>query len=196
MRWFCNVTHLVSGRAQIGTCPWSLAPFPLRQIPQLIERECACEGIQLMGYEWENHFCIQGAWPILKLEMSTEVMTVWNGSERKTMAVSETTRTTVCQWLIGIRISHFNEQILNRLKEKMNSTKHVWHPRTCQNPVRNVASGALDREAGWQGEDIKGHGLFRDWFLKARKEMMVMTTFGISLCVCVYGVGGWSTIII
>lgn len=51
---------------------------------------------------------------------------------------------------------------------KVNANMHVWHPRLCQNPVRNVVSGTPDKEAqdedfgkdtGWRGWPLKGPAL-------------------------------------
>lgn len=142
--------HLVSRRAQFTTWPSSFVLFLLHNFPKLTERESACEGIQLTGYKLRESLCIKWIWPILrKLELRTEEMIVWNGSERKIIVISEIMLTIFCHWLIGNRFfkSHFREQIFNRLKSKVNANKHVWYPQTCQNPVRNAASGALDREA-------------------------------------------------
>ena len=69
------VRHLVFRRAEIRIWPSSLALFPLHNIPKLTERECACEGIQLMGYDLRKPFCTKWIWPILRK--------LWDGALRK-----------------------------------------------------------------------------------------------------------------
>lgn len=70
---------------------FSVASFPFWDIPTLMERECVCEGIQLMGYELREPSCSQWGWPRLGCLSGGWGMAVRNRYDQKARATTEAT---------------------------------------------------------------------------------------------------------